>query len=66
MAPRLFSGRAETVGRHRRIQGLGTVSDLRISSRDGESFPVQVDGDFVGEFDEIAYGVAPRALAVVA
>jgi len=65
LAPRLFSGRAETVGRHRQIEGLGTVSDLRISSRDGESFPVQVDGDFVGEFDEIAYGVTPRALAVV-
>ncbi len=66
VAPRLFSGRAETVGRHRQIEGLGTVSNLRISSRDGESFPVQVDGDYVGEFDEIAYGVTPRALAVVA
>ncbi|MBA2256934.1 MAG: NAD(+)/NADH kinase, partial [Thermoleophilaceae bacterium] len=66
IAPRLFSGRAETVGRHRQIEGLGPVSDMRISSRDGEAFPVQVDGDFVGEFDEIAYGVTPRGLAVVA
>jgi len=66
VAPRLFSGRAETVGRHRQIEGLGTVSDMRICSRDGEAFPVQVDGDFLGEFDEIAYGVTPRALAVVA
>jgi hypothetical protein len=36
-----------------------------VSSVDGRPFPVQVDGDFIGQFEEIAYGVAPRALAVV-
>jgi diacylglycerol kinase family enzyme len=66
VAPRLFSGRAKTVGRHRRIDGLGTISDMRVSSRDGEPFPVQVDGDYVGEMDDIAYGVTPRALSIVA
>jgi diacylglycerol kinase family enzyme len=63
---RVFSGRAATVARHRRIDGLRAVAGLRVSSRDGEPFPVQVDGDYVGEFDEVAYGVSPRALAVVA
>ncbi len=28
-------------------------------------FPVQVDGDFIGRFDSVRYGVAPGALAVV-
>jgi hypothetical protein len=30
-----------------------------------QPFPLQVDGDFVGEFDEAAYEVAPLSLTVV-
>jgi diacylglycerol kinase family enzyme len=63
---RVFSGRAGTVTRHRRIDGLGAVSEMRVSSRDGEPFPLQVDGDYVGEFDEVSYGVSPAGLAIVA
>jgi diacylglycerol kinase family enzyme len=62
---RVFSARAETVVRHRRIAGMGALSDMRVSSIDGESFPVEVDGDYVGEFDEVDYGVSPGGLVVV-
>lgn len=66
VAPRVFSARADVVGRHRRIEGLGRTSDLHVRSEDGGRFPVQVDGDYLGEFEEISYGISPRALAVVA
>ena len=64
--PRVFSSRAETVLRHRRIRGLSGVTQASVSGLEGRSFPVQVDGDYIGEFTELAYGVAPRALSVVA
>lgn len=66
VVPRVFSGRAETVTGHRRILGLPALSRLGVSSSGGEPFPLEVDGDYVGEFDEVEYGVAPGALAVVA
>jgi diacylglycerol kinase family enzyme len=66
IAPRLLSASARTVGRHRQIDDLGPLSAMRVSSRDGEPFPVQVDGDYAGEFDEVDYGVRPRALSIVA
>jgi hypothetical protein len=54
------------VGRHRRIEALGRSSDLSVRSEDGRRFPVEVDGDYLGDFDEISYGITPRGLAVVA
>ncbi len=29
-------------------------------------FPVQVDGDYIGDFEEVEVGIEPRALTVVA
>ena len=29
-------------------------------------FPVQVDGDYIGDFEEVEVGIDPRALTVVA
>ncbi len=62
---RAFSGHAPTVGRHRQIDGFPGVEGAVVKALEGRSFPVQVDGDFIGEFDEVSYGVAPRALYVV-
>jgi len=44
---------------HARITGL--------ASEDGtlRAFPLEVDGDYLGEFTEVTYGVHPRALQVV-
>jgi diacylglycerol kinase family enzyme len=63
--PRVFSGRAETVLRHRQIEGLAGISGARVTSVDDRPFPIQVDGDYIGRTDEAVYGVAPRSLAVV-
>jgi diacylglycerol kinase family enzyme len=64
LIPRLFSARAETVLRHRRVVGFAGVDYFRVVAADG-AFPLQVDGDYIGEFEEASYGVVPRALTVV-
>jgi diacylglycerol kinase family enzyme len=63
--PRLFSGRASTVQRHRQIDGIAAVAEARVSSVDGTPFPLEVDGDYLGERDEVRFGVTPGGLAVV-
>jgi diacylglycerol kinase family enzyme len=65
LIPRLFSGRARTVVRHRHVEGLQGVTEARVEGVDGLPFPVQLDGDYVGEFSALRYTAAPRALAVV-
>jgi diacylglycerol kinase family enzyme len=65
LIPRLFSAKSRTVQRHRQIAGFTGVDYARVVSTDG-AFPLQVDGDFIGEFEEASYGVVPRALNVVA
>jgi diacylglycerol kinase family enzyme len=64
LIPRLFSARAKTVQRHRQIDGFAGIDYAQVRALEG-TFPLQVDGDFIGDFDEASYGVAPRALAVV-
>jgi diacylglycerol kinase family enzyme len=66
LIPRIFSARAETLLRHRQVTGFNPLTSARVTSADGRPFPVEVDGDFVGEYQELDYGVAPRSLAVVA
>jgi len=63
---RAFSGRAETVSRHRRIEGFRDVERARVESVGDRPFPVQVDGDYIGEFDELEIEPVPRALWAVA
>jgi diacylglycerol kinase family enzyme len=63
---RVFSARAATVARHRRIETFREVTDALVESADDRSFPVQLDGDYVGNTDRLALTVAPRALAVIA
>jgi diacylglycerol kinase family enzyme len=64
LIPRLFSARSRTVQRHRQVEGFAGVDYARVVSTDG-AFPLQVDGDYIGEFEEASYGVVPRALSVV-
>jgi diacylglycerol kinase family enzyme len=58
--------------RHRQIDHLDGVTDCRIESvsRDAEGrikpFPVQVDGDYIGDHGELELGIEPAALSVVA
>ena len=62
---RAFSGKAETVARHRQIEGFRGITEARVVANGGMPFPVQVDGDFLGEFDSVEYSVRPAHLTVV-
>jgi len=63
---RVFSARSQTVLRHRQITGFADVEWARVTSADGRPFPLQVDGDYLGEVEEATYTVVPRCLSVVA
>jgi diacylglycerol kinase family enzyme len=54
------------LGRHRQVVGFTGLTQLRVSSLDGQPLPVQVDGDFIGELDEAVFGVTPGGLLIVA
>ena len=66
LLPRIFSADAARLQRHRQIEGFRNLREARVVSLGDEGFPLQVDGDHVGSFDEVRYGVVPGALAVVA
>jgi diacylglycerol kinase family enzyme len=71
LIPRLFS-EGRPAARHRRIEHFEDVTAVAIASisatGDGATrpFPVQVDGDYIGERTQLALGIAPGALTVVA
>jgi diacylglycerol kinase family enzyme len=62
---RAFSRRAR-VSRHRAVDGFEGVDELTVRSTDGRAIPLQVDGDHIDDVTEASYGIAPRALPVVA
>ena len=64
LVPRVFSARAETVVRHRHIESLPGLTSARVEAVDGP-FPVQVDGDYIGMYDSVEYGISPAALLAV-
>jgi diacylglycerol kinase family enzyme len=66
LIPRLFTGRAESVTKHRRVAGFDPVERFTVTSADGREFPVEADGDYLGNYERVEYGVAPRSIAVVA
>jgi diacylglycerol kinase family enzyme len=71
IAARVLSPSLRTPG-HRQIDHFDGVTEGRIASvsRDTEGrirpFPVQVDGDYVGDHAELDVGIEPAALTVVA
>jgi diacylglycerol kinase family enzyme len=60
------------VSKHRQIDEFDDVTEAMVRSismdEDGQPrpFPVQVDGDYIGEHTELRFGVDPGALTVVA
>lgn len=68
---RLFS-ETRPAAHHRQIEHFDHVSEATVSSisetKDGTTrpFPVQVDGDYIGEKTRIELRAAPRALTIVA
>jgi diacylglycerol kinase family enzyme len=71
LIPKLFS-ETRPAGRHRRIAHFPGVREATVTSvsegRDGalRPFPIQVDGDFIGEREAIELSIAPDALTVIA
>jgi diacylglycerol kinase family enzyme len=65
LVPRLLSGRAKTVLRHRQVESLGELGSLRVEAIDDKAFPVQVDGEYIGKFGEIEFAAVPGALLAV-
>ena len=68
---RLFSAR-KPAARHRQIEHFPGIAEATLTSlsetKDGilRPFPVQVDGDYIGEKTELRLAVEPGALTVVA
>ena len=64
VAFRLFSRRHRLID-HRQITGYSDVSGVRARSASGEEIPLQLDGDWVGDYREVEFSVRPQALKVV-
>jgi diacylglycerol kinase family enzyme len=71
LAARVLSETLRTPG-HRQIDHFDGVTECRVGSfsesPDGKirTFPVQVDGDYIGDYGELDLGIEPSALTVVA
>jgi diacylglycerol kinase family enzyme len=71
IAARVLSKRLHAT-KHRQIDEFDNVTRaiVRSTSRDEDGqprpFPVQVDGDYIGEYTELDFSVEPGALTVVA
>ena len=71
IAARVLSKRLHAT-KHRQIDEFDDVTRaiVRSTSRDEDGqprpFPVQVDGDYIGEYTELDFSVEPGALTVVA
>ncbi len=65
LGPRIFSPRPGAVAGHRQIQSFPEVEGATVEGIGGHAFPLEVDGDFIGEFNRVTYGVDPGALVVV-
>jgi diacylglycerol kinase family enzyme len=71
IATRVLMKSVRTPG-HRQIDHFDGVTECRVesTSKDADGrirpFPVQVDGDYIGDHGELDVGIEPAALAVVA
>jgi diacylglycerol kinase family enzyme len=71
MIPRLFSA-TRTAARHRQVVHFEDVATATVTSisetKEGDTrpFPVQVDGDYIGERTELELAAEPGALTIVA
>ena len=48
------------------VDAFSGASTVDVRSLDGRPLPLQVDGDYLGCFEQVSFGVEPCALRVVA
>ena len=58
--------RRPRVSRHRQVSPFSGASSVVVRSLENRPLPLQVDGDYIGEMESVSFGVAPRALQVIA
>ena len=63
---RLLSGRDNAVARHPQVAAGPRLDGVRVTSVDGHALPLDADGEYLGAFARIDYGVLPGALTVIA
>jgi hypothetical protein len=61
---RALSGAAR-IARHRRVEAFPAITSATVRSLDGQPLPYQVDGDHVGDAEEVTFAVEPAAIQVV-
>jgi diacylglycerol kinase family enzyme len=66
LMPRLLSGKAPRVMRSRQVEAIPELTVATVEALDERPFPVQVDGDYIGDFSEVEFGVSPGGLMAVA
>jgi diacylglycerol kinase family enzyme len=62
---RIFAGGPDAVSKHKQVEPLQGLRELRITSRNDRPFPLQLDGDHIGDFTEVDLGVRHLALPIV-
>ncbi|MDQ3933435.1 MAG: NAD(+)/NADH kinase [Actinomycetota bacterium] len=62
---RIFAGGPDSVSKHAQVEPLEGLRELRIVSKNDRPFPLQLDGDHIGDFHEVELGVRPLGLPVV-
>lgn len=62
----LLSGEPQRVADHRDVASMGAITAARIRALGHRRLPLQVDGEFLGEFGQVEVGVRPGALLVLA
>ena len=63
---RLVLGHAGALARHHRVDAAPKLREALVTPLDGEPLPVDADGEYLGEFGRVVFGVEPGALRVVA
>lgn len=59
-------GRGQAALGHEAVESLPAIREARVRTLDGRPLEVEVDGEHAGELETATYGVASRALTVVA
>ena len=65
ITPRIALGRGGAVLAREDVESLPSTSRASVRTLDGRPLALEVDGDYLGELEEVVYTVKPAALTVV-